>query len=175
VSRGIANQRVRMMGAWGEGEHGRTICRGVSLPPSHLDFYVTRHSKVKCQCWNIPQSVLWLPCPQTLFILHLSDLGDEDAGICTIFFSHLAIVVVHFTVLPSIKNELGLHCAKLVEFITCLDSSLMWIHLLTYLEWIWEFPCLTWWNLWVVQLQYSSLEMWFEFLWWRPFLQPTHG
>jgi hypothetical protein len=30
---------------------------------------------------------------------------------------------------------------------------------LTYLPW------LTWWNLWVVQCLYSSLEMWFEFLW----------
>ena len=28
---------------------------------------------------------------------------------------------------------------------------------------------LTWWNLWVVQHLFSSLEMWFEFLWRRPF------
>ena len=30
-------------------------------------------------------------------------------------------------------------------------------------------PWLAWWNLWVVQHLYSSLEMWFEFLWRWPF------
>jgi hypothetical protein len=35
VSRGIANQHVRTT----------TICRRVSLPPPHLDFYVTQHLK----------------------------------------------------------------------------------------------------------------------------------
>ena len=30
-------------------------------------------------------------------------------------------------------------CIELLEFIACLDLSPMWIHLLTYLDWIWEF------------------------------------
>jgi hypothetical protein len=45
VSRGIANQHVRTMGAWEEEENGRTFCTRVSLPPPHLDFYVTQHLK----------------------------------------------------------------------------------------------------------------------------------
>jgi hypothetical protein len=36
-------------------------------------------------------------------------------------------------------------------------------------------PWLTWWNLWVVQRLFPSLEMWFEFLWCWPFLPSTHG
>jgi hypothetical protein len=33
----------------------------------------------------------------------------------------------------------SLFFAKLLEF-TCLNSSSMWIHLLTYLDWVWKFP-----------------------------------
>ena len=46
--------------------------------------------------------------------------------------------ILILTVLLSMKFELGLLCANLLEFITCLDSSLVWIHLLIYPNWIWE-------------------------------------
>jgi hypothetical protein len=60
-----------------------------------------------------------------VFCSYKLDGSVTDTGICTIFFHHFATVVVHFTVLSSIKIELGLRCAKLVEFITCLESSAM--------------------------------------------------
>ena len=43
LSRGIAYQRVRAMGAWEEEEQGCIYYRKVILPPPHLDRYVTRH------------------------------------------------------------------------------------------------------------------------------------
>ena len=42
-------------------------------------------------------------------------------------------------VLPSMLNELCLLCVKLLEFIMCLPSPLIWIHLLTYPNWIESF------------------------------------
>ena len=45
LSRGIANQRVRVMGAWEEEEQGCINYRKVSLPTPHMDFYVTRHCR----------------------------------------------------------------------------------------------------------------------------------
>ena len=43
LSRRIANQRVRAMGAWEEEEQGCIYCKKVSLPPPHLALYVTWH------------------------------------------------------------------------------------------------------------------------------------
>ena len=42
-------------------------------------------------------------------------------------------------VLPSMLNELCHLCAKLLEFIMCLASSLIWIHLVAYSNWIESF------------------------------------
>ena len=38
LSRGIANQRARGMGAWEEEEQGCINCRKVDLPPPHMNF-----------------------------------------------------------------------------------------------------------------------------------------
>jgi hypothetical protein len=45
VSRGIANQRGRVTGAWEEEEHCQIIFRGVGLPPPHLNLVVAQHLK----------------------------------------------------------------------------------------------------------------------------------
>jgi len=45
LSRGIANQHVRVTGALEEEEQGCIYYRKVSLPPPHLDLYVTRHCR----------------------------------------------------------------------------------------------------------------------------------
>ena len=45
LSKGIANQCVRMTGAWEEEEQGCIYRRKVNLPPPHLDLYVTRHCR----------------------------------------------------------------------------------------------------------------------------------
>ena len=45
LSRGIANQRARVIGAWKEEEQGCINYGKVGLPPPHLDFYVTQYLK----------------------------------------------------------------------------------------------------------------------------------
>ena len=45
LSRGIANQHVRVTGALEEEEQGSIYYRKVILPPPHLDIYVSRHCR----------------------------------------------------------------------------------------------------------------------------------
>ena len=45
LSRGIANQRVKVIGTWEEEKHGWITYWRVGLPPPHLDFYVTQYLK----------------------------------------------------------------------------------------------------------------------------------
>jgi hypothetical protein len=45
LSRGIANQCVRATGALEEEEQGCIYCRKVSLPPPHMDIYVTQYCR----------------------------------------------------------------------------------------------------------------------------------
>ena len=47
LSRGIANQHVRVMGDFEEEEQGCIYYRKIDLPHPHLDLYVTQHYRRK--------------------------------------------------------------------------------------------------------------------------------
>jgi hypothetical protein len=124
VSRGTTNQRVRMMGAWGEGEHGHTIFRRVDLPPHTWTFMsLTTWSQVsmlKCpsKCVVTPMSsdivhpsFIWSKrwgCRQLHDLLSSASLklrwflvdelviiGDANSSSLMNHGLHLATVVVH--------------------------------------------------------------------------------
>ena len=76
-----------------------------------------------------------------------SNLGDEDIDSCMFFSCHSFLIFVDSSLTrgyllelqnrfpPSIINEMCLHCAKLLEFIMCLASSLIeFISWLTQIE-----------------------------------------